>query len=439
MKNSKLWWWIGGGIAVVLMIVLITTTSNDEGVKVAIETVSNHTITETVTASGKIYPETEVKLSPEVSGEIIQLAIKEGDTVQKGDLLVKINPVIYASMVNQAAATVQQSKAQVANSRELAQQMKAQYELAKATYERNKTLYQEKVISTLEFEQSESNYKTAKASYEGAQATVAGGKYGVEGASANLSQAEANYNKTTIIAPTSGIISSLNVKLGERVVGTAQMAGTDMLTIADLGRIEVRAAISETDIAKIKLGDTTQIEADAFRNKIFTGIVSKIAVSSATSGSAIAVSTDQVTNYTVHILLLPQSYQELTQQTGKFPFKPGMSASVEIQTKRAYQTLSIPVNAVTTKDYPDSIKNKADNFDLPMRQVVFVYDEATKKVTLKDVKTGLQDNHYIQILEGLKAGEKVVVAPFGAIARTLKDKSRVRVVAKEKLYETKKE
>jgi len=436
MKKKTLFWIIGGSVLLLIILIAIGKSSGDKGTKVAVEKTTVHTITETVTASGKIYPETEVKISPEVSGEIIELTVEEGDSVRKGQLLVRINPAIYSSLVNQAEASVQQSRAQVANSREMVAQAKANYDQSLANYKRNQKLFNDKVISAMEFEQSESAYRSAKASYEAAQANVSGGGYSVQGAAAGLNQARENLRKTTIMAPTSGIISALNVKLGERVVGTAQMAGTEMLTIADLGRIEVRVDVSETDIAKVKLGDTTLIEADAYRNRKFTGVVSKISVSSKSTGMQ-QVSTDQVTNYTVHILILPSSYADLmAQMPSKFPFKPGMSASVEIQTRRERNILSIPVNAVTTRDYPDSLKKKNEQLD-DIRQVVFVYDEKTKKVTLRDVKTGIQDNQYIQILSGLKDGEQVVIAPYGAIARTLKDKSTVKTVNKEKLFDTK--
>lgn len=436
MKKKTLWWIIGGSVLLLVILIIVGKSTGDDGIKVAVEKASLHTITETVTASGKIYPETEVKISPEVSGEIIELTVEEGDSVRKGQLLVRINPAIYSSMVSQAEATVQQSRAQVANAREMVAQAKANYDQALATYNRNKKLFDDKVISTMEFEQSESAYRSAKASYEAAQANVSGGSFSVQGATAGLNQARENLRKTTIVAPTSGIISALNVKLGERVVGTAQMAGTEMLTIADLGKIEVRVDVSETDIAKVKLGDTTIIEADAYRNRKFTGIVSKISVSSKATGLQ-QVSTDQVTNYTVHILILPSSYADLiAQMPSKFPFKPGMSASVEIRTRRENNILSVPVNAVTTRDYPDSLKKKNNNID-DIRQVVFVLNEKEKKVYIRDVKTGIQDNQYIQITSGLKEGEQVVIAPYGAIARTLKDKSRVKTVDKEKLFDTK--
>lgn len=443
MKKKTLWW-VLGGVVVLLVLIALAKGKGDEGTKVAIEKADTHTITETVTASGKIYPETEVKIAPEVSGEIIELTVEEGDSVNLGQLLVKINPAIYNSIVTQAQASVQQSRAGVSNSKEMMAQAQSQYDLALATYNRNKKLYQDKVISALEFEQAEASYKGAKASYEAAKASTSGGQYGVQAAEANLSQTRENLRRTTITAPTSGIISQLNVKKGERVVGTAQMAGTEMLTIADMSRIEVRVDVSETDIAKVKLGDTTIIDADAYRNRKFTGIVSKIAVSSKATALQ-QTSSDQVTNYTVHILILPESYSDLAANMpkGKFPFKPGMSASVEIQTNRQPNILSVPVNAVSTRDWPDSIKDKHKNdpaFALEeIRQVVFVYDEKTKKVSLRDVKTNLQDNTYIQITQGLKKGEQVVVAPYGAIARTLKDKATVKVVEKDKLFEERSE
>jgi len=444
MKKKTLWWIIGGGIVLLILIIVIAKSGGDDGVQVAVEKAAPHTITETVTASGKIYPETEVKIAPEVSGEIIQLNIEEGDSVKQGQVLVKINPAIYSSMVNQAEASVQQSRAGTMNSREMMAQAQSQYDLAKSTFDRNQKLFKDHVISELEFEQAQASFKSAKATYDAAKASLSGGQYGVQAAEAGLSQSRENLRKTTIVAPTSGVISALNVKKGERVVGTAQMAGTEMLTIADMSRIEVRVDVSETDIAKVKLGDTTIIEADAYRNRKFTGVVSKVAVSSKSTGLA-QTSTDQVTNYTVHILILPSSYADLTAglAKGKFPFKPGMSASVEIQTNKAFNILSVPVNAVTTRDWPDSVKNKMRNSsDAGMneiRQVVFIYDDKKKQVFIRDVKTGLQDNEYLQVTEGLKDGEQVVIAPYGAIARTLKDKMMVKTVSKDKLFTAKDE
>ncbi len=441
MKSKKLRWIVIISIVLIVVLIIIAKNSGGDETKVSVEKAALHTITETVTASGKIYPETEVKIAPEVSGEITLLNVQEGDSVKHGDVLVKINPAIYNSVVNQAAATVEQTKASASNTKEMMAQAESQYELALATYNRNKKLYEQKVISQLEYEQGEAAFKSAKATFDAAKASTNGGKYSIQGAQASLTQAKESLLKTTIVAPTSGIISELNVKKGERVLGTAQMAGTDMLTIADMSRIEVRVDVSETDISKVKIGDTTVINADAYRNRKFIGVVSKVAVSSTkaslSSGSG---GSDQVTNYTVHILILPSSYEDLAavKTKGKFPFKPGMSASVEIQTNRQNNILSVPVNAVTTRDWPDSVKSKntslsADN----IRQVVFVYDSKTQTVVIRDVKTGLQDNKYLQVTEGLKENEEVVIAPYGAIARTLSDKTKVKIVDKDKLFDAK--
>ena len=440
MKSRTIWWIVIGGVVVLLVIIGIAKSTGDGDVtKVATEKAGKHTITEVVTATGKIYPETEVKISPEVSGEITVLNLQEGDSVHKGDLLVKINPAIYSSMVDQAEASVEQTRATASNSREMMAQAESQFKLAKSTYDRNKKLYADKVISALEFEQSEASYQSAQATYDAAKASTSGGVFGVKGAQAGLSQAQENLLKTTVTAPTSGIISQLNVKRGERVVGTAQYAGTEMLTIADMSRMEVRVDVSETDITKVKIGDTAYTETDAYRNRKFTGVVSKIAVSAKTSVSA--TSTDQVTNYTVHILILPESYADLAASLpkGKFPFKPGMSSSVEIQTNRQTDILSVPVNAVTTREWPDSVKKKdaAVGKAESIRQLVFVYNAKTQKVTTKDVKTGLQDNTYLQITEGLNEGDEVVVAPYGAIARSLNDKTTVKTVPKDQLFEAK--
>jgi len=442
MNKKTLWWLIGGSVVLLIILILIGKATGNKGTKVAVEKTALHTISETVTASGKIYPETEIKIAPEVSGEIIELPIEEGDSIHKGELLVRINPVIYSSMVSQQNASLSESRARVNNSRDMAAQAKASYEQALSNYNRNKKLYQEKVISALEFEQAQATYLTSKASYDAARANIQGGQFNVAGAEAGLSQARENLRKTTIIAPTSGVISKLNVKLGERVVGTAQMAGTEMLTIADMRRIEVRVDVSETDIAKVKLGDTTLIDADAYRNRKFKGIVSQIGVSSTATTTTTAASSDQVTNYTVHILILPESYADIaaTITKGNFVFKPGMSASVEIQTRKLPNVLSVPVNAVTTRDWPDSVKHKMktdptlENNDI--RQVVFVYNKVKKQVVIRDVKTGIQDNQYIQITDGLKEGDEVVTAPYGTIARTLKDKADVTVVDKDKLFES---
>jgi HlyD family secretion protein len=426
-KKSRKKWFIFSAILIAIILVIVINKNKSEVTKVAIEAVANHTIIESVTATGKIYPETEVKISPEVSGEIIELNVEEGDSVSKGMLLVKINPAIYNSMVEQAEASLQQNQSTVNNTVQMSAQSKANFEQTAANYQRNLKLFQEKVISATEFEQIEAAYKANKASYEASQANIKGGNYGVKASAANLNQARENLLKTRIIAPSSGIVSSLSIKKGERVLGTSQMQGTQLLTIADMSKIEVRVDVSETEISKVKVGDSCIVNTEAYRNVKFKGVVSKIAISSVTT----TTSTDQITNYTVHILLLPESYTNYKlSEKYPYPFKPGMSASVSIQTNKIAETLSIPVNAVNTRDWPDTAQQK-DN----IRQIVFVYNPSDENVSIRDVISGIQDNKYIQILSGLKVGEKVVTAPFGAIARTLNDKSKVKVVEKSQLFE----
>ncbi len=435
MKRRKTLWIIVGAVLALIILIAIGRSKGDSGTRVAVEAAGLHTIVEAVTANGKIYPEQEVKISPEVSGEIIELRVREGDSVSAGQLLARINPATYSSMVSQAQASVMQSRAGANANREQVAQARAQLEQTRSAYNRNQQLYKEKVISAQEFEQAEAAYKSARATYESAQASASGGQFGVQGASANLAQAQANLRKTTLFAPVSGTIAALNVKLGERVVGTAQMAGTEMMTIANLGRMEVRVDVSETEIAKVKVGDSVRVQADAYRGQTFGGVVSQVSVSSKATGT-LGTSTDQVTNYTVRILLNPQpaigTPGSLESPRQPAVFKPGMSASVDILTRQERDVLSVPVNAVSTRDYPDSVAKKQPAKGL--RQVVFVLNRKTQQLELRDVTTGIQDNNYLQILSGIRKGEEVVVAPYSAIARTLKDGTKVQVVKKEALF-----
>lgn len=434
-------------VGIILLLIILKSAGcigGSNSVKVAVGSVAYQDITETVDASGKIYPETEVRIKADVSGEIVELPVLEGDSVVKGQLLMKIDPVIYKTQVNQSEAQMEQARSTLANARQMAAQAKAQYQRAEADFERNKTLYKNKVISASEFEQLKSDYLAAKANYHASRATVSGNHFGVIGAQAGLSQSQENLNRTVITSPTSGIISQLLVKNGERVVGTQQMDGTQVMTIADLGHMEVQVDVSETDITKVDIGDTSEITVDAYRNETFKGVVSKIAVSSvalnssASSSLSTDASTDQVTNYTVHILILPSSYQALRQKLGKgkFLFKPGMSASVAIHTQSVHHVLAVPINAVTTRspgnNGDSTIKSSTDN---ELQTAVFVYDKTSGKVKLKKVKTGIQNNEYIQVLSGIKAKDQVVIAPYSAIARLLEDGMSVSTVPKNELYE----
>ncbi len=295
-------------------------------------------------------------------------------------------------------------------------------------------MFEDKIISAQEFEQIETQYKSSKASYDALLSSNNGGQYSIKSASAALIQAKENLRKSTIFAPSSGTISKLNVKKGERVVGTAQMAGTELLSIADMDKMEVRVDVSETDIAKVKIGDSCSIETDAYRNRKFLGTVSKIAVSS--NKSSLSTGTDQITNYVVHILIHEKNKIDGPSGIVNYVFKPGMSASVEIQTTKVKNAVSVPISAVTTRAWPDE-KKKQETELTNLRQVVFCYKPDTKKVVLRDVTTGIQDNQNIQITNGLKLHEQVVILPYGVISKILKDNLNVSTTTKEKLLESK--
>jgi HlyD family secretion protein len=299
-------------------------------------------------------------------------------------------------------------------------------------------LYEDKVISAVEFESAQAAYKTAQANYRGSTETIKGNQYGVASAQANVSEAMQSLRKTTIYAPMSGIVSALFVKKGERVVGTVQMAGTEMMRIANMSRMKVDVEVGENDIQKVKYNDTANVEVEAYPSRKFKGIVVKISQSSNTAGgqAAAAALSDQVSNYTVGIELLPESYQDLLSMDHRhFPFRPGMSASVEILTKYERNILAVPINAVTTREEEDKKSSKGEQKkDDKIKEYVFVIDRNNKTV-LREVVTDVQDNEYIKILSGLKEGEQVVVAPFSAIARTLKKDIKVKIVPKKDLFE----
>jgi len=381
-------------------------------IKVSTEKVTKRNITETITANGTIQPETEVKISPDVSGEIVELKIKEGDQVKKGDLLLKIKPDIYISSLERAKASLNSAKSQLA-------QAQAQLIDKENTYKRNKTLWEKKAISQAEYEASESAYKVAKANVDAAT-------FAIKSSEASVNEANENLNKTTIYAPMSGTVSKLNVEIGERVVGTVQMAGTEMLRIADLSKMEVVVDVNENDIIRVHMGDTAIVEVDAYLDHKFKGVVTEIANSANTTQG---VTTDQVTSFNVKIRLLQESYQDLIPKDNPnySPFRPGMSASVDIQTKKVYNVITVPISAVTVKsDSSDT------NTDENKNEVVFVFDNGQAKI--QKVKTGIQDNEYIEIKSGLKLNQEVISAPYDAISKFLENGSKVKKVDKDKLF-----
>jgi len=443
MSQKRIYWIIGITLLLLALAIVLKKAGvigEDHTVKVAVEEVGKHDIVETVTASGKIYPVSEVKISPDVSGEVIDLYVEEGDSVTKGQVLANINATIYQSMVNKANAQLNQTRSSVFNASALTMQAKAQLDQATSTYQRNKGLYEDKVISAMEFETADAAYKTAQANYKAALENIKGNEYGVASAQANVTEAVQNLHKTTIYSPMKGIVSKLFIKKGERVVGTAQMAGTEIMRVADMSKMKVDVEVGENDIQKVKFGDTANIEVEAYPNRTFKGQVVQISQSSTATGLQQSISslTDQVTNYTVSVELLPDSYKDLIAVDKRhFPFRPGMSASVEILTKHQLQVLAVPINAVTTREEEEL---GADNVvkDDKIKEYVFVVNDKNTTV-LKQVTTSVQDNTYIQILTGLSEGEKIIVAPFSAIARTLKKDLKVKIVPKKELFDKKKE
>ncbi len=449
MNKTTKWIIIGSVLLLVVLVVMSKTGvfGKKEGTKVTAEKAVKRTIIEVVNASGKVYPEVEVKVSPDISGEITELTVQEGDTVKKGQLLARIYADIYSIQRDQASFGVDQSKAQVANSKAGLDALQAQLDQAQKNYDMQKKLFDDKVISKSEFNVAEANFKTAKANYNAGVQNIKGVSASVQSAEASLNRANKDLGKTTIIAPMDGVVSLLNVKKGERVAGNSFNVGTEILRIANMDKIEVRVDVGENDIPKVKLGDSALVTIDAYSDRKFKGLVTQIASSNngASSQSALAATTNDVTQYKVYVRLLPESYKDLLGK-GIFPFRPGMSATADIQTKTQMNVLSVPINAVTTRDKNDIVVNKDDkeatdiNAPAPslddLDVVVFVLG-ADGKVKKVPVKTGIQDINYIEITEGLKEGDEVVTGPYDIVSKTLKDSIEVKKVDKKELFEKK--
>jgi HlyD family secretion protein len=397
--------------------------------KVTTEKASRRDLTEIITANGKIQPETEVKISPDVSGEIVELAAKDGDIVKKGQYLLKIKPDIYISVRDRAQAALDAARANLANSKATLVQVEARFDQTRLAYNRSKKLWEERTISESEWETSQSSFEVAKAEVTATQQNVAAAEYSVHSAEASLKEASENLIKTSVYAPMDGTISLLNVEKGERVVGTEMMPGTEMLRVADLDRMEVLTEVNENDIVRVKLNDSALIEVDAFPDRKFHGIVTEIANSAKTTG----LTTDQVTNFEVKILLVKKSYQDLIKAGKPQPFRPGMSASVDIMSESKADVLCVPLQSVTMM--ADSLinpdKSSKEHTARESKEVVFAYENGKVKIAV--VKTGIQDNNYIEITEGLQENAEVVTAPYNVITKKLKDGSLVKKVSKNEL------
>lgn len=420
MSKKTIYYIVGGAILVIVALIALSKAgiigNKDEGIEVEIATVNSATIIETVSATGKIQPEIEVKISSMVSGEIISLPIKEGQVVKKGELLVKINPDLYTSSLNRTIAGLSGSKAGLT-------QADAQFNEAKSSYDRNKTLFQKGIISKSDWDKAISSYEVAKATKQSAY-------FNVQSASASVSEAKDNLGRTIIYAPADGTVSMLNVELGERVLGTQQMTGTELLRVANLNNMEVEVDVNENDIVKIKVGDEANVEVDAYLKKKFKGVVTSISNSASS-----ALTADQVTNFKVKVRIVKESYQDLLEgkPAAYSPFRPGMTATVDIMTKTKANVINVPISSVVIKsdttavsaialvdtDEEKEVKAKSD------KKFECVFVKVGDKAKIRVIKTGIQDDTNIEILSGLKKGDVVITGPYSTVTKELNSGDKV--------------
>jgi HlyD family secretion protein len=454
-KSNKLLYW---GIGVVIFLILFLIIGKSQGwigksrdLEVEFARAKKTSITEKVSASGTVQPVIEVKLAPEVSGEIIDLQIQDGDSVKMGDVLVKIRPDVWISQLERSEASLSQQKANLESSRASLSRAEATFTRAEQDYKRQERLWNEKVISESDWQLAQQNYKVAQNDLKSANQSLEAAGFIVTSTNATVKESRENVRRTTVYAPMKGIVSKLNVKKGERVVGTAQMAGTEILRIADLNKMEVRVNVNENDIVRVHLNDTVLIDVDSYANidKQFKGIVTNIANTAKDKTSA-----DAITEFEVRILILRSSYEDLVKQGNKFPFRPGMTASVEIITTKKDNVNSVPLTAVTTRS-PDKNKkpvegppadsddeerdsddeerkvtdNKVKEVKKEDKVVVFVNDKGVAKMT--EVKTGISDYDNIEIISGLPDNAEVVTGPFLVVSKRLKDGDKIAQAKKD--------
>ncbi|RZK18211.1 MAG: efflux RND transporter periplasmic adaptor subunit [Pedobacter sp.] len=440
MKLKHILITIGVIIAILVALKLTGVIGGDKTEKVTVDKASDKTVVETVTASGKIQPETEVKLSSEVSGEVVELKVKEGDIVKAGQLLCKVRPDILQSGYERTVASYNAQKASVASAQQQLVQNQANFANADATYKRNVELFNKKVISASEFDAAKAAFLTAKANLASAKESVTGAKFTLEQTGANVKEAGANLARTTIYAPADGVVSKLSIELGDRILGTSQMAGTEIMRISNLASMEVNVDVNENDITRVKVGDKASIEVDAFSDKKFRGVVTEIASSSTAVGTTTSSSVDQVTNFSVKIRISEEI--EGKQQS---IFRPGMSATVDIESETV-KGLAIPIQAVFTEsgkagdaeknagNDENASKQKSKLTDKKVKQYVYNFDEKTKKVKKVEVTTGIQNDQFIIVKSGVKAGQEIVTGPYSAIQNKLKDGMIVEKTAKDQLF-----
>lgn len=441
-KNKRIIIWASVAILIILVALAVTKEKGGDGTRVIAELPEKRTIIETVSANGKIQPEKDIKISPYISGEVVALFVKEGDKVLKGDLLAKIDPEIYKTNYEQIEAGLQMQRANLANSKARLAQANAQFVKSQEDFKRSQQLFDQNVISQSDFDAARSTFEVAKAEVEGAKENVKAAEYSVSSSEASLREAKENLDRTAIYAPNDGTVSRLSVEEGERVTGASQFsAGTEIMRIANLTRMIVQVEVNENDIVRVELGDTCIIEVDAYLEHKFKGVVTEMA----TSANVTGVSADQVTNFEVKILILEESYKDLLSEKSviQSPFRPGMSATVDIQTETAINALTVPIQAVTTRadttgkemekemDTAEESDPEAENEE-DMIEVVFVISEG--KAVMKKVETGIQDNMHIVVKEGIDAESEVITGPYRQVSKKLEDGDEVTKVDKKDLF-----
>ncbi len=408
--------------AVILFLIIGRSSGwfgGEEGRRVSVGEAERRDIVEIVTANGRVRPVTEVKIAPDVSGEIIELNVEEGDYVERGQLLARINQDIYESALDRVEASLNTAKANLANARARLLQAEAQFINAEANYQRNSKLFEEGAISASEYDSARAQYLVAEADVEASKQSVVASEFQVKSAEAGVTEARDNLLKTNLFAPMSGTVSRLDAEVGERVVGTSQFAGTEIIRIANLNAMEVKVNVNENDIVRVNEGDTAFIQIDAFFGESFNGMVTSIA----NSADGDMLGADQVTNFEVRVRIFPDSYQHLknADRPHLSPFRPGMSATVDIQTQSAYGVLAVPIQAVTAREGTDSQK-----------EYVFVYENGIARQV--EVRSGIQDNQYIEIREGLEEGAEVITGPYRLVSRELNDGDNVVRVGRQDLF-----
>lgn len=428
-------------IIVLIAIGVIRKKNQGSSIKVITTFTAINDITESISANGKIQPEIDVIINSDVAGQIVELLVKEGDTVSKGTLLLRINPDLFESALSRVEAALNNARAALSTAKARYSQANAQYVQAQKSFDRSTSLHQSGAISDSEYEQAVSSFEVAKAEVEAAEQNVEAAKFNIASAQATRNEASDNLKRTSIFAPSDGVVSGLIKEKGESVLGTQQMQPTEIMHISDLNSMQVDVDVNESDIIRLSLGDTALIEVDAYLERKFKGVVTEIANA---AQNISALSTDQVTNFSVKIKILKSSYQDLISESPSWPFRPGMSATVEILTGTGRNLLTVPIEAVTTRSDTSSANEsrfkKTESTSSSSKKeedfvCVFVNDNG--KSELRIIETGIQDNRNIEIVSGLNEGEEIISGPYDAVSRKLRNGSAIEVVTESELFKAK--